>query len=129
MRCSFVNRLACLLSPPSPPPPSLSLTYCKCISQHTPIRTFSSHLRRYDLGGGTFDVSILEIQVSISSSLGTAVPQYSILPLPPAHALQNGVFEVKATNGDTFLGGRWHSPVLYARWPVCPCLALNLLLP
>eukprot|EP01116_Phalansterium_solitarium_P012049 TRINITY_DN27_c0_g1_i1.p1 TRINITY_DN27_c0_g1~~TRINITY_DN27_c0_g1_i1.p1 ORF type:complete len:674 (+),score=269.31 TRINITY_DN27_c0_g1_i1:97-2118(+) len=33
----------------------------------------------YDLGGGTFDVSILEIQ--------------------------GGVFEVKATNGDTFLGG------------------------
>jgi len=33
----------------------------------------------YDLGGGTFDVSILE--------------------------LQSGVFEVKATNGDTFLGG------------------------
>ena len=33
----------------------------------------------YDLGGGTFDVSIVEIQ--------------------------NGVFEVKATNGDTFLGG------------------------
>ncbi|EDQ84602.1 uncharacterized protein MONBRDRAFT_12699 [Monosiga brevicollis MX1] len=33
----------------------------------------------YDLGGGTFDVSILEIQ--------------------------SGVFEVKATNGDTFLGG------------------------
>jgi len=33
----------------------------------------------YDLGGGTFDVSILEIG--------------------------DGVFEVKATNGDTFLGG------------------------
>ncbi|KAK0924094.1 Hsp70 ATPase ssc1 [Friedmanniomyces endolithicus] len=33
----------------------------------------------YDLGGGTFDVSILEIS--------------------------NGVFEVKATNGDTHLGG------------------------
>lgn len=33
----------------------------------------------YDLGGGTFDVSILEIS--------------------------SGVFEVKATNGDTFLGG------------------------
>ncbi|CAB4375826.1 unnamed protein product [Rhizophagus irregularis] len=33
----------------------------------------------YDLGGGTFDVSILEIQ--------------------------NGVFEVKSTNGDTALGG------------------------
>ena len=33
----------------------------------------------YDLGGGTFDVSILE--------------------------MSGGVFEVKATNGDTFLGG------------------------
>jgi len=33
----------------------------------------------YDLGGGTFDISVLEIQ--------------------------SGVFEVKATNGDTFLGG------------------------
>jgi len=33
----------------------------------------------YDLGGGTFDVSILE--------------------------LAGGVFQVKATNGDTFLGG------------------------
>jgi molecular chaperone DnaK len=33
----------------------------------------------YDLGGGTFDISILE--------------------------LTNGVFEVKSTNGDTFLGG------------------------
>ncbi|KAJ9468947.1 hypothetical protein DIPPA_35588 [Diplonema papillatum] len=33
----------------------------------------------YDLGGGTFDVSILEVS--------------------------GGVFEVKATNGDTFLGG------------------------
>jgi molecular chaperone DnaK len=33
----------------------------------------------FDLGGGTFDVSIIE--------------------------LDKGVFEVKATNGDTFLGG------------------------
>jgi hypothetical protein len=33
----------------------------------------------YDLGGGTFDISVLEID--------------------------SGVFEVKATNGDTFLGG------------------------
>ena len=33
----------------------------------------------YDLGGGTFDISILEIQ--------------------------KGVFEVKSTNGDTMLGG------------------------
>ena len=34
----------------------------------------------YDLGGGTFDISILELD-------------------------PNGVFEVRATNGDTFLGG------------------------
>lgn len=33
----------------------------------------------YDLGGGTFDISILEIG--------------------------DGVFEVKSTNGDTYLGG------------------------
>ena len=40
----------------------------------------------YDLGGGTFDVSILEIG--------------------------DGVFEVKATNGDTFLGGEDFDTVL-----------------
>ena len=40
----------------------------------------------YDLGGGTFDVSILEIG--------------------------DGVFEVKATNGDTFLGGEDFDMVL-----------------
>lgn len=39
----------------------------------------SSTIAVYDLGGGTFDISILEIG--------------------------DGVFEVKATNGDTFLGG------------------------
>jgi molecular chaperone DnaK len=39
----------------------------------------SGKIAVYDLGGGTFDVSILEIG--------------------------DGVFEVKATNGDTFLGG------------------------
>ena len=33
----------------------------------------------YDLGGGTFDISILEVA--------------------------DGVFEVKSTNGDTYLGG------------------------
>ena len=33
----------------------------------------------FDLGGGTFDITILE--------------------------MSGGVFEVKATNGDTFLGG------------------------
>ena len=40
----------------------------------------------YDLGGGTFDVSLLEIQ--------------------------KGVFEVKSTNGDTFLGGEDFDNVL-----------------
>ncbi|MBL0690189.1 MAG: molecular chaperone DnaK [Alphaproteobacteria bacterium] len=40
----------------------------------------------YDLGGGTFDVSILEIS--------------------------DGVFEVKSTNGDTFLGGADFDQVL-----------------
>src|ERR1700745_1340640 len=39
----------------------------------------SGKIAGYDLGGGTFDISILEIG--------------------------DGVFEVKATNGDTFLGG------------------------
>jgi len=39
----------------------------------------ASTIAVYDLGGGTFDVSVLEID--------------------------EGVFEVKATNGDTFLGG------------------------
>jgi len=41
----------------------------------------------YDLGGGTFDISILEIS-------------------------NDGVFEVKATNGDTFLGGEDFDSVL-----------------
>jgi molecular chaperone DnaK len=40
----------------------------------------------YDLGGGTFDISILEIQ--------------------------KGVFEVKSTNGDTYLGGEDFDNVL-----------------
>lgn len=39
----------------------------------------SSKIAVYDLGGGTFDISVLEIG--------------------------DGVFEVKSTNGDTFLGG------------------------
>lgn len=42
-------------------------------------RTDDKVIAVYDLGGGTFDVSLLEIQ--------------------------KGVFEVKSTNGDTFLGG------------------------
>jgi len=42
-------------------------------------KTQAQTIAVYDLGGGTFDISILEIG--------------------------DGVFEVKATNGDTFLGG------------------------
>jgi molecular chaperone DnaK len=42
-------------------------------------RADSSVIAVYDLGGGTFDISILE--------------------------MQKGVFEVKSTNGDTHLGG------------------------
>ncbi|CAH8821304.1 unnamed protein product [Trichobilharzia szidati] len=42
-------------------------------------RTDDKTIAVYDLGGGTFDISVLEIQ--------------------------KGVFEVKSTNGDTFLGG------------------------
>lgn len=42
-------------------------------------KTESSIIAVYDLGGGTFDISILE--------------------------MQKGVFEVKSTNGDTHLGG------------------------
>lgn len=45
-----------------------------------------SSIAVYDLGGGTFDISILEIQ--------------------------KGVFEVKSTNGDTFLGGEDFDNVL-----------------
>jgi molecular chaperone DnaK len=45
----------------------------------------------YDLGGGTFDVSILEIG--------------------------DGVFEVKSTNGDTFLGGEDFDMRSSTIWP------------
>jgi Fe-S protein assembly chaperone HscA len=44
----------------------------------------------YDLGGGTFDVSILQIQ--------------------------NGIFEVLATNGDTFLGGDDFDRIIVDYW-------------
>src|SRR5882757_5264574 len=53
-------------------PTAASLAYGLDKKKHETILVF-------DLGGGTFDVSILEIQ--------------------------KGVFEVKSTNGDTFLGG------------------------
>ncbi|MBS7563393.1 Fe-S protein assembly chaperone HscA [Mucilaginibacter sp. Bleaf8] len=44
----------------------------------------------YDLGGGTFDVSILQIQ--------------------------NGIFEVLSTNGDTFLGGDDFDRAIFEYW-------------
>ncbi len=44
----------------------------------------------YDLGGGTFDISILQIQ--------------------------NGIFEVLATNGDTFLGGDDFDQLIIEHW-------------
>lgn len=44
----------------------------------------------YDLGGGTFDVSILQ--------------------------LENGVFEVLSTNGDTFLGGDDFDEIIKSFW-------------
>ncbi|KIM82579.1 hypothetical protein PILCRDRAFT_820445 [Piloderma croceum F 1598] len=49
-------------------------------------RSDSSIIAVYDLGGGTFDISILE--------------------------MQKGVFEVKSTNGDTHLGGEDFDVVL-----------------
>jgi molecular chaperone DnaK len=49
-------------------------------------KTESSVIAVYDLGGGTFDISILE--------------------------MQKGVFEVKSTNGDTHLGGEDFDNVL-----------------
>jgi hypothetical protein len=55
----------------------------------------------YDLGGGTFDVSILEIS--------------------------NEVLEVKATNGDTFLGGEdFDQAILNHMLKVRSFLGLNL---
>ncbi|MCC7222577.1 MAG: Fe-S protein assembly chaperone HscA [Chitinophagales bacterium] len=54
----------------------------------------------YDLGGGTFDVSILRIE--------------------------EGVFEVLATNGDTFLGGDDIDRAIVQYWITqCPDLGIN----
>lgn len=50
---------------------------CKTVVVFIESRLFSVVV--YDLGGGTFDISILE--------------------------MQKGVFEVRSTNGDTLLGG------------------------
>jgi hypothetical protein len=54
-------------------------------------RRKSGTIAVYDLGGGTFDVSILEIG--------------------------DGVFEVKSTNGDTFLGGEDFDMRSSTIWP------------
>lgn len=55
----------------------------------------------YDLGGGTFDVSILQIQ--------------------------NGIFEVLATNGNTFLGGDDFDRAILAYWIEKNNLAMDVL--
>lgn len=57
----------------------------------------SSRIAVYDLGGGTFDVSVLE--------------------------LTNGLFEVLATNGDTRLGGDDLDHALAAAWQIPPAQA------
>jgi hypothetical protein len=54
----------------------------------TVLISITSFITVFDLGGGTFDISILEIN--------------------------GGVFEVKATNGDTLLGGEDFDEVLVA---------------
>ena len=53
----------------------------------------------YDLGGGTFDVSILRIE--------------------------NGIFEVLSTNGDTFLGGDDIDKIIFDLW--IKVLGINIL--
>ncbi len=59
--------------------PCLSSSKCPIQQKWTFACLVTYSIAVYDLGGGTFDISILEIQ--------------------------KGVFEVKSTNGDTFLGG------------------------
>jgi molecular chaperone DnaK len=60
-------------------PTAAALAYGLDKQQQTRGAGGAEKIAVYDLGGGTFDISILE--------------------------LNSGVFEVKATNGDTFLGG------------------------
>ena len=49
--------------------------------------TVEKHVLIFDLGGGTFDVSIL--------------------------AIEEGIFEVKSTSGNTHLGGKLYCYILY----------------
>lgn len=53
-------------------------------------RTEEETIAVYDLGGGTFDISILQ--------------------------LQNGIFEVLSTNGDTYLGGDDFDAAIVSYW-------------
>jgi len=53
-------------------------------------RTLQKTIAVYDLGGGTFDISILRID--------------------------NGIFEVLSTNGDTFLGGDDFDKAIFDHW-------------
>ena len=64
------------------------MTECKYSSEKKQTFFFFlfSSIAVYDLGGGTFDISILE--------------------------MQSNVFEVRSTNGDTFLGGEDFDNVL-----------------
>ena len=66
-------------------PTAASLAYGIGMSKHE-----EKTIAVYDLGGGTFDVSILTIN--------------------------NGIFEVLATNGDTYLGGDDMDNLLAAHW-------------
>jgi len=67
-------------------PTAASLAYGLGIDPNGPSQTIAV----YDLGGGTFDISILSIQ--------------------------QGVFEVLATNGDTFLGGDDFDRAILNHW-------------
>lgn len=66
-------------------PTAASLAYGLQSSQ-TDVETIAV----YDLGGGTFDISILQIE--------------------------NGIFEVLSTNGDTFLGGDDFDKAIFNYW-------------
>lgn len=67
-------------------PTAASLAYGLGLDPNGPSQTIAV----YDLGGGTFDISILSIQ--------------------------QGVFEVLATNGDTFLGGDDFDRAILNHW-------------
>ena len=77
-------------------PTAASLAYGISMSQHE-----GQTIAVYDLGGGTFDISILRIQ--------------------------EGIFEVLSTNGDTFLGGDDFDRVIVNHWLAQKGLASTLL--